>query len=97
MAEYWDQIVSVVEGFLPSDIAQYETEAVIVAVITTLLAFVGELVSSVVLRHDQRVTSLWMAVLLLCLCGGGRRKGRRVCLLGLSNSGKTLLFMRVGL
>lgn len=42
MAEYWDQIVSVVEGLLPSDIAHYETEAVIVAAITTLLAFVGE-------------------------------------------------------
>ena len=42
MAEYWDQIVSVVEGLLPSDIAQYEIEAVIVAVITTLLALVGE-------------------------------------------------------
>lgn len=42
MADYWDQIVSVVEGLLPSDIAEYETEAVIVAAITTLLAFVGE-------------------------------------------------------
>lgn len=42
MAEYWDQIVSGVEGLLPSDIAQYEKEAFIVAVITTLLAFVSK-------------------------------------------------------
>lgn len=42
MAEYWDQVVSSVERLLPPDIAQYERAAFIVAVITTLLAFVGE-------------------------------------------------------
>ena len=35
-------------------------------------------------------------VMLWLVCGGKGSRGRYICLLGLSNSGKTLLFMRVG-
>ena len=39
-------------------------------------------------------SSCFLAVFLVCVFGR-KRKGRYVCLLGLSDSGKTLLFMRV--
>lgn len=35
------------------------------------------------------------SLVLVCLCLRSGSKGRVVCLLGLSNSGKTLMFMRV--
>lgn len=42
MAEYWEWILNNVEALFPPEIAQYETEAFIVAVITSILAFLGE-------------------------------------------------------
>ena len=42
MAASWERVVGSVERLLPPGLADYETEVVAVAAVSTLLAFVGE-------------------------------------------------------
>lgn len=42
MAASWERVLRSVEQLLPPGLADYETEVVAVAVVSTLLAFVGE-------------------------------------------------------
>ena len=42
MAEMWEKVKASVRGFLPAEAAEHETEVVLVAVVTTLLALLGE-------------------------------------------------------
>ena len=42
MADLWEGLVDKVEALLPPEIADYETEVLVVAIITTSLAFLGE-------------------------------------------------------
>jgi GTPase SAR1 family protein len=74
MAASWERVVGSVERLLPPGLADYETEVLAVAAVSTLLAFV---------------------VLLWLVCGGRRGKSKHVCFLGLSHSGKTLVFLQL--
>lgn len=85
------------EAVLPPQLAAYGTWVFAASVILPVLLILGKPSAArgaMVVERDSSPPPL-PAVLLRRLCRGGR-KGQYVCLLGLSDSGKTLLFMRVG-
>ena len=91
MADAWEKMRKALRAYLPADMAEHDTEVIAVAAITSLLALLGESP----LRAAAAAVSFSRSALLWLVCRGRRSRGKFVCLLGLSNSGKTLLFMRV--
>ena len=88
---YFRDILLVLEPVLIPELATYETEIFAAVVLISLLMVVGMCSSAVCVY----VYPSNLLVVLSWCCLRGKKKDHHVCLLGLSDSGKTLLFMRV--
>lgn len=90
------------EPALPPELATYETEIFAGTLLVSILTFACE---SIYFYKSYAFISTSLVLLKLCvvlivffwLCCMGKAKGQNVCLLGLSDSGKTLLYLRVNL
>lgn len=97
---YLRDLLLYLEPALLPELATYETEIFAGTVLVSMLTFACEsthLNFAQYTLHQFNMSPPSPLIVMYWLCCMGKAKGQSVCLLGLSDSGKTLLYLRVKL